>query len=64
MSYEQFWITAIVFTIVGWFMRKNQPASFKETKRITSQTIDTLIAMGYLKTLGDGDDQQLVKYDE
>ena len=39
-------------------------ASFSETKRITQETIDTLINMGYLKTRGEGADTELVKINE
>jgi len=57
-----YWLTALIFTCVGWFMARNEPPSFKHSKRITQETIDTLIEMGYLKTQGLGDNQELVKW--
>lgn len=64
MDYWMYWFTAIVFTGVGWFMARNEPPSFRHSKRITQETIDTLIEMGYLKTQGVGEDAELVKWNE
>lgn len=66
MDTTQFIITSIVFTMAGYLMATtdSRKASFSETKRITQETIDTLISMGYLKTRGEGADTELVKVDE
>lgn len=66
MDTTQFIITSIVFTITGYLMAKTDKskASLSETKRITQQTINTLINMGYVKTRGTGAEQELVRYDE
>jgi len=66
MDTTQFIITSIVFTIAGYLMAAtdSRKASFSETKRITQETIDTLIKMGYIKTRGEGPDQELVKFEE
>jgi hypothetical protein len=59
MSMEQFWFTAIVFTVIGyiWGLQANR-------KRMITLVIDSLIADGYLKTKGFGDDQEIIKYNE
>lgn len=66
MDTTQFIITSIVFTMAGYLMAvtDKRKASFSETKRITQETIDTLINMGYLKTRGEGEDTELVKINE
>ena len=67
MDTTQFFITAAIYTTLGyWFANKKQKshASFAETKRITQETIDTLIALGYVKTVGEGDNIELVKINE
>ena len=65
MDTTQFFITAAIFTVMGYWFARKEKATFAETKRITQETINTLIEMGYLKTRGYGDEQELVKfYDE
>ena len=66
MDTTQFIITSLVFTMAGYLMAvtDKRKASFSETKRITQETIDTLINMGYLKTRGEGEDTELVKINE
>jgi hypothetical protein len=63
MDATQFFITAAIYTTLGyWFAKKQKSyASFAETKRITQETIDTLISLGYVKTVGEGDNIELVK---
>ena len=56
METWMFFITAIVFTIVGYLM------SVSYSKKVMIElTIDNLIMQGYLKTRGTGDNMQLVK---
>jgi hypothetical protein len=66
MDATQFFITAAIYTTLGyWFAKKQKSyASFAETKRITQETIDTLITLGYVKTVGEGDNIELVKVNE
>ncbi len=54
-----YWLfaTAIVFTFVG---RRLTVKDSVET--IVSNTIDSLIAQGYIKTDGQGKDMQILKY--
>lgn len=54
-----FWVTAIVFTAVGFVI-----SAEVNKKAIINITIDTLIKEGYIKTRGVGKNQELVKYDE
>ena len=64
MDATQFFITAAIYTSLGyWFATKKQKshASIAETKRITQETIETLISLGYVKTVGEGDNIELVK---
>jgi hypothetical protein len=64
MEQWMFWTTAVIFTAIGYFMGMREPPSFNQSKRITQETIDTLIDMGYLKTRGLGEDTELVKWNE
>lgn len=52
-------ITAVVFTIVGWYM-----AAKIQTEKIIGATIDSLIEDGYLKTRGVGRDMEILKHTE
>jgi hypothetical protein len=54
-----FWVTAVVFTAVGFVI-----SAEVNKKAIINITIDTLIKEGYIKTRGSGKDKELVKYDE
>lgn len=54
-----YWVTAIVFTVVGFSFGM----SFSK-EIITAATIEALIKQGYLKTKGTGSEKQVVKYDE
>ena len=52
-------ITAVLFTLVGWFFgTKNQ------MQKIIELTIDSLIKDGYLKTKGTGKDMKVLKWRE
>ena len=66
MEYTEFFVIAAIYTTLGyWFAKKQKStASFAETKRITQETIDTLIKLGYVKTVGEGDKTELVKINE
>ena len=64
MELWMYWITAIIFTGVGYYFGINQPITFSESKRITQQTIDTLIEMGYIKTIKSGKDTEMVKWEQ
>jgi hypothetical protein len=54
-----YWLTAIVFTVVGftWGLEYNK-------QHIISMTIDSLIEKGYIKTRGFGRNKEMLKYDE
>jgi len=52
-------VTAVIFTVVGWFWGKRTSA-----EPIIAVTIDKLIDDGYLKTRGTGKDMQILKWDE
>lgn len=54
-----YWITAIVFTCVGFSFG----LGFNK-EIITAATIEALIRQGYLKTRGSGENVQIVKHDE
>lgn len=58
-----YWVTAAVFTLVGYSF-KSGSLSYKETQRVTKETIDTLIDMGFIRTRGVGEDVELVKWNE
>ena len=52
----------IVGTLFGYFMSRD---SKKESRvRITNATIDELIKSGYLRTRGEGDNLEILKYNE
>ncbi len=56
-------ITAVVFTFVGMWMRKNNESD--NTTLIIESTIDRLIADGYIKTSRDANGEvELIKYYE
>lgn len=55
--------TAVVFTAVGFWFQYDYNM-FKETKRITQNTIDTLIEMGFVKVVGSGKDQEMIRWPE
>ena len=59
MADWMYWITAVMFTIVGFGfgITANKEA-------IIAATIHSLIDQGYLKTRGSGNDLQIVKHDE
>ena len=61
MELWMFLTTAIVFTAMGWFMRSDD-LSFKQSKENTQQVIDTLIAMGYVKVVGSGDQAEMIRW--
>lgn len=63
MDPYQFWITSIVFTVVGYYFGQDN-VPMKHIKRIAAETIEHLIEQGYIKTRGIGDDQELLKYYE
>lgn len=54
-----YWVTAVVFTVFGFFCS----LSFSK-KLMVQMTIDSLIDQGFIKTRGEGENIQLVKYDE
>lgn len=55
----EFIITAIVFSVFGYF------ATWTDTKKeIVAATIESLIDQGFLKTTGTGDNCHLVKFPE
>jgi len=54
-----YWVTAIVFTSVGFFIGIESGK-----KVIVALTIEQLIKDGYIKTRGLGKDKEIVKYDE
>tara|TARA_B100001057_G_scaffold271412_1_gene271641 strand:- start:31715 stop:31936 length:222 start_codon:yes stop_codon:yes gene_type:complete len=65
MDLWMYWVTAIVFTALGYAFARDKKASFEESRRITQETIDTLIEMGFIKTrLDDNNEIELVKYEE
>jgi len=59
MADWMYWITAIVFTGLGFSWGIN----FRK-EVIIALTIDTLIKDGYIKTRGKGNHQELLKFDE
>ena len=59
MADWMYWVTAIVFTCLGWFWG----VQFSKLRMIEI-TIDSLIEQGYLKTRGAGRNKEIVKYDE
>ena len=48
---------------MGWFMRSDE-LTFKQSKEHTQQVIDTLIAMGYVKVVGSGDQAEMIRWPE
>lgn len=63
MELWMFFTTAIIFTGMGWFMRSDDLA-FEQSKANTQQVIDTLIAMGYVKVVGSGDQAEMIRWPE
>jgi hypothetical protein len=63
MELWMFFTTAITFTGMGWFMRSDD-LTFKQSKENTKQVIDTLIAMGYVKVVGSGDQAEMIRWPE
>lgn len=57
--YIWIFITAVIFTIVGYSMGKNSTRALVELA--ISTTIDSLIREGYLKTRGVGKDMEILK---
>jgi hypothetical protein len=51
--------TAVVFTLVGYFMGKRN-----EQKALVEAIIDQLINDGYLKTNGYGENLEIIKHSE
>jgi hypothetical protein len=64
MDYWMFWVTAAIFTVLGYYFGRKEPVSLEHSKKITKETIDTLIDMGFIKTSGTGDDTKMLKYYE
>ena len=58
-----FIVTAIVFTACGWYFKFDYE-NHLDVKRITQQTIDSLIEMGFLRVEGEGKDQQMIPWPE
>lgn len=52
-------VTAIVFTIVGWIWGKRS-----SIEDVVAATIDSLIDDGYLKTRGVGREMEILKWQE
>jgi len=63
MELWMFFTTAIIFTGMGWFMRSDD-LTLKQSKENTQQVIDTLIAMGYVKVVGSGDQAEMIRWPE
>lgn len=63
METWMFITTAVVFTACGWYFR-NEYLSIADTKRITQNTIDTLVEMGFIKTVGEGPNAEMVRWPE
>ena len=64
MDLWMYWITAVVFTALGFYFGKDSPG-YKERKRITQHTIDTLVELKFIRTRRDEEGEiELVKYDE
>lgn len=57
METWMYWITAIVFTWVGYYM-----AIAHAREQMVKITIESLIADNYLKTKGFGDNQEIIKW--
>ena len=57
MGIAEFLITAIVFTVVGFFFSRKY-----HTERAVSQTINMLIKNKFIKTSGHGEDRVMIKY--
>jgi|TARA_B100000497_G_C7395146_1_gene251141 hypothetical protein len=51
--------TAVIFTLVGYFMGKRN-----EQKALVEAIIDQLINDGYLKTNGYGENLEIIKHSE
>ena len=57
-----FWVTAIVFTGVGYYFASNHFV-YQDVKRITQNVIDTLNSEGFLYTeFDDRGEEQLVRH--
>ena len=54
-----YWIAAVVFTAVGFFMGASSNKHI-----VTAAVIESLIRQGYLKTKDNGQYQQIIKHDE
>lgn len=52
-------ITALIFTVVGWIWGKQ-----RHVELVVASTIESLIEDGYLKTQGTGKDMQILKWRE
>ena len=63
MELWMFITTAVVFTACGWYFR-DEYLTIADTKRITQNTIDTLVEMGFVKTVGHGPDAEMVRWPE
>ena len=59
MEMWMYWITAIVFTVLGWYWGVKY-----SREAIVKLTIDSLIRDGYVRVRGFGDDQELVKLND
>jgi len=62
MDMWMYWTTAVIFTVIGFWMGRNEGPTFEQSKKITQETIDTLIDMGYIKTRTSGEDVEMLKY--
>jgi hypothetical protein len=61
METWMFLTTAIIFTGVGWFMRGDN-TTFRQSKENVQHVIDTLIEMGYIKVVGEGDEAEMIRW--
>jgi hypothetical protein len=57
METWMYWITAVVFTGLGYYL-----SIARAREQMVRITIENLIANNYLKTKGFGDNQEIVKW--
>ena len=57
----EFWlfITAVLFTLVGWYMARK-----KHFEDCVTATVDSLIKDGYIKTQGSGNNMEILTAEE
>jgi len=63
MDLWMFVTTAIVFTACGWYFKFDHE-NHVDVKRITQQTIDSLVEMGFLKVVGEGKNSEMIRWPE